>query len=134
MAPIVVVDASVIVAAALANGRTRRALFADHAPDFVAPSYVLDEIERRIEAARDVEFALRLRKTMRIVPSSEFAARRDEARRLASEARAWRDDEYVALALALDAPIWTFDRDFLRIPQVRAITTAEVERMTMGMR
>lgn len=59
--------------------------------------------------------------------SEAYKAKRAEAQRLCRQADAWGDDEYVALALALDAAIWTYDHDFRRIPSLRVASTTDVD-------
>jgi predicted nucleic acid-binding protein len=50
----------------------------------------------------------------------------ERAKAVARRAGDPNDWEYVALAWALDAPIWTYDHDFRRMEGVRAIDTASI--------
>lgn len=56
-----------------------------------------------------------------------YRHRRKEAQERCRKAQAWGDDEYVALALALDAAIWTLDADFARVEGVQVVGTGEVD-------
>lgn len=68
-----------------------------------------------------------LRGRIQVLSTDAYRFKRDEAQRLCREADAWGDDDYVALALALDAEIWTYDQDFRRIPGLRVVGTTEVD-------
>lgn len=133
---IVVVDASVLVACLLKDGRAREVLLNHPEVQFVAPGFVLDELERsrarlqskfRIPSSAFDAVMGGIRERVQIVAARAYVARREEAQRRAKKAQAWGDDEYVALALALDAPIWTYDDDFDRIEGVRRVTAAQIE-------
>ncbi|HXY47478.1 MAG TPA: PIN domain-containing protein [Thermoplasmata archaeon] len=58
-----------------------------------------------------------------------FARHLPRAFGLVEEAGARGDEDYVALAIALDAPIWTYDKDFRRIKGVRLIFREEIQRI-----
>jgi len=133
---IVVVDASVLVACPIKDSRAREVLLNHPEVQFVAPGFVLDELaasRARLEsrfrvqpAAFDAVMA-EIRQRVQIVAARAYAFHRHEAQRRARKARAGGDDEYVALALALEAPIWTYDDDFDRIQGVRRVTAAQIE-------
>ena len=133
---IVVVDASVLVACLLKDGRARDVLLNHPEVQFVAPRFVLDELaasRSKLESkfrvppsAFDAVMA-QIRERVQVVAVHAYAAHREEAQRRATKAQAWGDDEYVALAIALDAPIWTYDDDFGRIEGVRRVTAAQIE-------
>lgn len=133
---IVVVDASVLVACLLKDGPAREVLLNHPEVQFVAPGFVLDELERsrarlqskfRIPSSAFEAVMGGIRERVQIVAARAYVARREEAQRRAKKAQAWGDDEYVALALALDAPIWTYDDDVDRIEGVRRVTAAQIE-------
>jgi predicted nucleic acid-binding protein len=130
----IVVDASVLVASLMADGRARHALL--HTPSTLyVPPRVFEELERkagkiaaRARLDRTVVEALMadIRQRIEVVPEALLAPFLPEARARAQEADAEGDEDYVAASLALDAPIWTYDRDFRRIRGIRVIGTAEV--------
>lgn len=130
-----VVDASVLVACAVADGKTRRAYLSAHDLELYAPEYVRDELLNRVPkilaisgvAPADLSALLEdLFARLTIVSREGFESRREEARQIVARAQAAGDEDYVALALPLDAPIWTYDKDFLRIPEVRVVTSEQV--------
>lgn len=133
---IVVVDASVLVACLIKDGRAREVLLNHPEVQFVAPGFVVDELSalrKRLESrfrvppsAFDAVMA-EIRQRVQVVAARAYTAHRDVAQRRAKKAQAWGDDEYVALALALDAPIWTYDDDFDRIERIRRVTAAQIE-------
>ncbi len=137
MRRVVVVDASVLLAGLFKDGTVRDLLLTTESCLFAAPEYVRTEADRHL-----IDVALRSQlppETVRAVledllsqvdlaPFGAYAHRIDEARRVAAKAGAPEDADYVALALSLDAPIWTLDVDFRRIPKVATLTTRELER------
>jgi predicted nucleic acid-binding protein len=131
----VVVDANVVVAALMANGTVRDVLLNSTNLDFFAPEYVAAEVERqqpRITARshldpNSVEALIEdASQAIEFVPSHAYAVRSAQGKRLADRADASGDEEYVALALWLDAPVWSLDNDLRRIPQLRVLRTSEV--------
>jgi predicted nucleic acid-binding protein len=129
----VVVDASVLVAAATDAGR--EGVWAESVlarGDLVAPQLVLVEatnVLRRLErerllAPREADEARRdvLLLPLDLFPFEPFAERIWELRRTVSSYDAW----YVALAEAIDAPLATLDRRLRRAsgPRCRFVTTA----------
>lgn len=133
---IVVVDASVLVACLLKDGRARDVLLNHPEVQFVAPGFVMDELAAsrsklesrfRVQPSAFDAVMAEVRERVQVVAARAYAAHRDEAQRRAKKAQAWGDDEYVALAIALDAPIWTYDDDFGRIEGVRRVTASEID-------
>ena len=130
----VVVDASVLVASLMADGRARHALLHSPATLYVPPR-VFEELEANIEKIakrarvdRTIVEALLadLRPHIEVVPEALLTPFLPKARSRARAASATGDEDYVAAALALDAPIRTYDRDFRRIRGIQVIGTAEV--------
>ncbi len=130
----VVVDASVLVASLMADGRARHALLHSSSTLYVPPR-VFEELEANLgkiakRAGVDATVVRALladiRNRIEVVPETLLAAVAPEARTRAAAAHAKGDEGYVAAALALDAPIWTYDRDFERIRGIRVTGTAEV--------
>lgn len=136
----IVVDASTLLAALMADGKARRALLHTSATLY-APPLLLEEVEARLgKAAAQAKVApaavetlwADLRGRIAVVPAGVLAPFMDEARALATKADAEGDEDYVAAALALDAPVWTYDDDFRRIPGIRTIGTAAVATAGAG--
>lgn len=131
----VVVDASVLVACALSDGKTRRAFFSSYRRDYFAPEFIREELLSRVPkilalskvAPIDLSVLLDdLFGRMTIVPREGYLRQLPLARKVAERADADGDEDYVALALTLDAPVWTYDKDFLRIREIRVITTGQI--------
>lgn len=130
----VVVDASVLIAALMANGVARRTLMHTQAALYVPP-LIFDEADKHVDriAQRAGTSAEVIRAVLEIfkerveeLPTALLSSHIEEARKLARDAGDESDAEYVAAALALDAPIWTYDEDFSRIGGIRVCGTAEV--------
>jgi len=132
----VVVDASVLVACAISDGKARSTLLSASSVDFFAPAFVLDEFKRHIPkiialsgVAPPILSALAddLVARVRTVSREGYASALARARKLVELAQATGDEDYVALAIALDAPIWTYDKDFRRVKTIRLISREEIE-------
>lgn len=137
----IVVDAGIFLAGLIKEGRTRRLL--TRPPDNVslmAPEFLLVELDAKVPAvARRGGVAEELVRSLiadiltqvRIVPVEVLEPELAHATRVCLESAAHRDEKYVATALALDAPIWTFDPDFDRVakrePRLKIWTTRDVE-------
>lgn len=132
----VVVDASVLVACLFKEGRARQVLLHAKGVGFVVPPDIVREAGRQLPrvALRAGITAAQSRSVLRVllgrvqeVPIDALRTQEKAARALAGSVGDETDWEYVALALALDAPIWTYDDDFRRMKGIRLIGTAEVE-------
>lgn len=133
----VVVDASVLFAALLRDGRTREAVWGAEHVLLCAPTFAFEEVlalapqfQRLSGLGSDIfTAALEVLRTRVVEVSADgYRVWRPQAQALARAAGAWGDDEYIALALSLDAPIWTYDKDFQRIGGIRLVTTKELLR------
>lgn len=130
----VVVDASVLIAGLMADGRARRVLL--HAgPSFYVPPRIFEEIDRHMDEIVETAGVPRavveavmgeFEDRVEVVPPALIASFIEEATRRATEADAEGDQDSVATALALDAPVWTYDDDFDRIEALETISTSEV--------
>lgn len=130
----VVVDASVLVASLMADGRARHVLLHSTAILYVPPR-VFEELEAKVgkiaKRARvdrtTVEALLAdIRQRVEIVPDAVLAPFLPDAEARTRAADAEGDEDHVATALALQAPVWTYDRDFAHISGIRVIGTSEV--------
>lgn len=132
-----VVDANVLMAALKRDGRVRGLLLG--APPhvaFYAPEFLFLEVDEHLdELAEDVgvprlaiEAVLRvLRPRITVIPPEATEHVIQHARLLAQKAEANDDEEYVALALAMGAPIWSFDKDFDRVLGIVRADSKDVE-------
>lgn len=130
-----VLDANILVRAAL--GPRARDIVERHAADagFFVPASCVDEAREHLPAivrkrgwdTEPVMAALdAVLEMLQVVDSALYADTMDEA--LARLGSRDRDDAHVlALALTLDCPIWTEDRDFFGTG-VATWTSAQVER------
>lgn len=134
----VVVDASVVIAALFKDGTVRDVLLNPEDILFQAPAYLRDECTRHIPdvAARariplaTVEAILEdLLSAIESVPPGVYAGSMSRARELARGAKALGDEDYIALALATEAPVWTLDRDFRRVASVITLTTKDLSHL-----
>ena len=132
---VVVLDASVLVACLFKDGRARHALLHSSAVRFVAPPDLLVESERQLPkvARRAGITPAQARGTLQIlrgqiheVPIALLRPAEAHARSLAKLAGDENDWEYVALALTLGAPIWTYDDDLRRVKEIRTVGTSRV--------
>jgi len=130
----IVVDASVLVAALMADGRARHALTHTEAFLYVPPR-IFEEVEAHaaeIAGRAGVPEAIvrglieELAQHLDEVPSALIEPWLPEARERVAAAEAEGDEDYVALAIALDAEVWTYDHDFERIEGILTISTKDV--------
>jgi predicted nucleic acid-binding protein len=129
------VDANPILAALL-GGQARRVFFESAISEFAVPERVISEVQRyvpRVAQKLGVEQAF-LEYALNLLPLRVYSARRyaravREARRRIER----RDptDDVLALALHLDVPLWSNDRDF-EDTGVSRFTTAELLAILFG--
>ncbi|HKV89601.1 MAG TPA: PIN domain-containing protein [Thermoplasmata archaeon] len=131
----VVLDASVLVACLFKDGRARHVLLHSSEVRFLAPPDLLVESERQLPrvARRAGITPGQARATLRIlrgrvheVPLAVLRPVEARARSLARAAGDENDWEYVALALTLGAPIWTYDDDLRRVKEIRTVGTSRI--------
>ena len=68
-----------------------------------------------------------LEKRIRVLPLDEFSSLMPKAEELLGEHK--KDAPYVALALKLDCPFWTYEKRFADIGDIKSLTTSEVARL-----
>jgi predicted nucleic acid-binding protein len=128
--PVIVADANVVLSA-LIGGRARLVIASPHEPQCIATEAVAHEITRhvpRLAAKRDLDSALLLA-TLQVMPiewkpASTYNNQRQEAEKRIAE-RDPDDWPTVALALELDLPVWSQDKD-LTIAGIEVFTTGEL--------
>lgn len=134
--PQIVLDANILIRAAL--GRNVRKILVDHAgaAQFFAPEIAYHDAQRHLptilrkhqrdaEVADRAEFLGSLVGTVHPVSEDVYVARRDDARRRIS-VRDEADWPILALALTLRCPIWTEDKDFFGAGVLRGRRTVSV--------
>ena len=128
-------DASVIIAGLIEDGTVRDTLLNADEVAFSAPSYLSEKVSShtdrvasraRLPLATVAAVLEDLLGSIELVPPGAYSAWMATARILARRADARGDEEYIALALALDAPIWSLDKDFLRVRGLRVLSTRDV--------
>jgi predicted nucleic acid-binding protein len=131
----VVLDASVLVACLFKDGRARSVLLDAEDVVFLTPPGILREADRQLARVADRTGASKaevqdilalLRDHIQEVALEVLLPWERRAKRIATEGGDPEDWEYVALALASAAPIWTYDADFRRMRGIRVLGTVEV--------
>lgn len=124
----IVVDASVVLAGFFKDGVTRRLLL--YPPEgvlYCAPEDLREEVEgkvptavKRLGVSEETARALLqdILARIQVIPLEALEPHVEAATRTCSKAAAQGDEWYVACALAVRAPIWTFDPDFGRIAKL----------------
>jgi predicted nucleic acid-binding protein len=139
----VVVDASVVLASLISDGPTRGLLLGHHDLECYAPDVVVAELDPhmtrmadRTAKPREIVAALfaDIRARLEVVPVTAYAAFLPHARVRAKAARAKGDEAYLALAEALSAPVWTYDKDFRRVAGLKVLSTREVPALAEATR
>ena len=124
-----IIDASVVIAALLADGSVRRALLHADVP-LTAPDYLRDETLRKaplLARRAGVPAAVLLGALhaffdrIEFIPAPAYAHTMPAAQSACKAAHAAGDEDYVALALATGDAIWSLDRDFDRVKGIRCV-------------
>lgn len=132
----IVLDASVLMASLIADGPTRGILLGYHDLEFYAPEVVSSEIQKHLQtiAKRTGKpkeivstFLKDILSNVEVVPTEIFAGNLESARKRTQAAHAENDEAYVALADYLDAPVWTYDKDFQRVSGIRVLVTSDIQ-------
>ena len=127
----VVVDANVILSC-LISGNTAQLIFSPRIELF-APEFMLIEIKRhkgeilKKSKLSDDEFELLfllIEKHIQIVQKSYFIHLLPKARQLMREHL--KDVPYIALALFLDCPFWSYEKRFSKLAEVKTLSTSEI--------
>ena len=130
---LLVVDANVALSA-LAAGRLTD-IFLSFKLELAAPELFFIEIRKHKEEIKeksklngeDFETLLALiGKRIKVVPMDKFITLMPKAEKLLGEHV--KDAPYLALALKLDCPFWSYEKRFRDLGNVKSLTTSEVAR------
>lgn len=130
-----VVDANVIFSALIGGKLTE--IFLSPKLELFVPELLFVEIKKHEEEIKqkscfsDKEFELLLgiiEKRVKVVPLNEFIYQYKEAKELLKEHS--KDAPYVALALYLGCPFWSYEKRFQKIKEIECITTEEIVKLT----
>ena len=127
-----VIDANIVISAALNfEGTTRELIFFEDIELF-APDFLLSELEKHrlslIEKSKvserdfDLTVSIILSK-IKLISYSEFNSFLEKAREICLDLN---DEEYFALSLSLNIPIWSDDKDLKKQNVVKVISTKEL--------
>ena len=127
-----VIDANIVISAALNfEGTTRELIFFEDIELF-APDFLLSELEKHrlslIEKSKvserdfDLTVSIILSK-IKLISYSEFNSFLEKAKEIFQDLN---DEEYFALSLSLNIPIWSDDKDLKEQNVVKVISTKEL--------
>lgn len=128
---LLVVDANVLFSALIAAGKTSELIFSGWLR-LVAPEFLFRELEehRREVLAKSsltqedfARFVNSMEGAIEVVPRQEFEGFLGEANRISPDPD---DTEYLALALRLDAAIWSNDQMLKKQSRVRVFSTQDI--------
>ena len=124
-----------IVLSALAAGRITDLLLSPKL-ELVAPDLLFAEVWKHKDEIKDKSklgdedfetlFTL-LKKNIKIFPVDEFSAVMPKAEELLGEHK--KDAPYVALALKLGCPFWTYEKRFADMGDIKSLTTSDVAKL-----
>lgn len=131
-----IVDANVLIAAFLKSATTRELLF-DEEIELFAPEYFAMEVSQTIKKDKILRQCIKLTKEeteellnclldpIKIIPEEEYNSFIEKAKQ---EIPA-DDAPYLALALALNIPIWSNDSVFKKQSMSKVYTTSELVKI-----
>ena len=131
-----IVDANILIAAFLKSATTRELLF-DEELELFAPEYFTMEVSRTIKEDKSLqkyivltkveieEFLAFLLDPIKIIPEEEYTSFIKKATREVPG----DDAPYLALALALNIPIWSNDSAFKKQSLAKVYTTSELVKI-----
>ena len=129
-----VVDANILFSALVAGKLTD--LFLSPKIELVAPELLFEELKKHSEelqqksklSEEDFQIVLKiLERRVTVIPLKEFDHLFDKAEELLGEHV--KDAPYVALALQLRCPFWTYEKRLLKTKEIESLTTEEVARI-----
>jgi|TARA_B100001971_G_scaffold182024_1_gene179096 predicted nucleic acid-binding protein len=131
---LLVVDANIVFSSLIAGKLTD--LFLSEKLELVAPELLFIEIKKHKEELKnkshfsdeDFEILLSLlEKRIIVVPLIEFISFLPKAEDLLGQHK--KDAPYVALALKLNCPMWSYEKLFKKFGKVDSLTTSEVAKL-----
>lgn len=127
-----IIDANVVISALISlNGKTRDLIFLDNLSLF-APEYLLEETEKYkeliIKKSDLDENSFELVKSLifskiKLIPFSKFKSHFSRAKEICPDPN---DEEYLALALFKNIPIWSDDKALKQQPKIKILSTTEI--------
>lgn len=132
----VVVDVNVILSSLLGKGDSSKVFslnFLFNKFDFIAPEFLLIELEKHRDEIRvrsnlsdeDFDDALEfILEQITFVPKSQFEDKLEEAEKFLS--KHLKDVQYLALALKLDCPIFSGDKELKELSPVEVFSPKEM--------
>lgn len=132
---LLVTDANVVFAALVAGGGTLRVFVTNRLLRkfrFTAPEYLFIEIREHLNeiigktklSQDELEAVLNfLEEQIEVIPFEEFADKHDEAKNISPDPD---NVPYLALALKLNCPIWSNDKELKKQNAIRVHTTQEI--------
>lgn len=128
-----VVDTNVIFSALMSGGKTREIILRENI-DFYVPEYFFTEVMNNSEiikkktdlSGKDLSSLFNLLlEEIEIIPKAEFDRKLSEANSIIEE-KDPDDAPFLALALKLNADIWSDDKDFQEQEKVKVWTTGDL--------
>lgn len=131
---LLVVDANILFSALVASEGKTRSLFSSVQVEFISPEFIEQELEKYFSelvikakcSESDVRIALDIiLAQIKILPYEEYEPFIKEAKQISPDPK---DEEYFAVALAFDCPLWSNDKRLKRQSVVRVFSTNELLR------
>jgi len=133
----IVLDSNILFSALISKGKTRKIILKKEIlpeTDFYVPEHFfkelwnnLDEIKQKTELnIHDLRILILLiRQKINIIPKEEFQKQLKDAKRAIEDIDS-NDVPFLALALEIDADIWSDDKHFQKQDKVKAWRTTEL--------
>ncbi len=126
-----VIDANIIFASLIKEGLSAELLFSLDL-NLYSPEFVLEEIEKhrkeileKTKRSKDEfeEIIQIINLIIKIIPKEDFKDHIEAAKKISHDID---DVQYLALALRLECPIWSNDKDFKKQDKVKIFSTNEL--------
>jgi len=132
---LLIADTNILIAALLKHSTTHHMIFSIDF-DLYSPEHCKGEmIKYENELAKkmkkevsDVRNAIELiLSNVNIVPKDEYLVKEEEAKKICvTHTNDW---PFVALALKMNAPVWTNDKAFFKHPEIKVLSTEDLIRI-----
>ncbi len=134
---LLITDANILFSALIKDGLTRKILLLSN-HEFVAPEFVLAEINKHIHELREktnlseteikeILSTIIKKSNLTIISNKDFCIERVNAISICPDIN---DVEYFSLALHLNCSIWSNDKLLKNQNKVKIISTSELEKQT----